>query len=303
MTSKNVTNKTDQELHSNLITLVKQERELVINILNLLKEVQLRHLYSDFKCASLWEYTTKVLGYSSTEAYNRIAAMWLLLDVPKAEKAIKTGELSLSNAAQAQSFFRKESRATQKKISKTEKATVVQSLVGRSTREAKKILTDKSLQPHIHRESIRAVADDRLEFKFSIDRKIQEKLTRLKNRLAHKNIPTQEALFDQLLDLALKQTEITPPKPSALKKAHKSLVAQKIQKRHIPSAVRKLVMVRDQETCTKCGSQYALQLDHRQPYRNQGAHTPENLQVLCRSCNLRKEIKVKGGREGPKKLI
>ena len=52
-------NKSDQQLHLDLKALVRQEREILSEVLNHLKEIQLRRLYSDFKCASLWEYATQ----------------------------------------------------------------------------------------------------------------------------------------------------------------------------------------------------------------------------------------------------
>ena len=113
----------------------------------------------------------------------------------------------------------------------------------------------------------------------------------MKANWAHKNLSTQEELFERLLDLALKSEKILEPKPEKVAQSVKSLWTSKGRSRHIPSAIRRYVLKRDGECCVKCGSRYALQIDHIQPYRDQGTHEPENLQVLCRSCNLRKEVR------------
>lgn len=56
----------------------------------------------------------------------------------------------------------------------------------------------------------------------------------------------------------------------------------------IPDDVKLLVWARDGGVCVKCGSREQLQFDHVIPHSRGGADTPENLQILCRACNLAK---------------
>ena len=58
--------------------------------------------------------------------------------------------------------------------------------------------------------------------------------------------------------------------------------------RSIPKSVRKDVLRRDNYQCQNCGSQYDLEIDHIFPFSRGGGHEPENLQVLCKQCNLSK---------------
>lgn len=53
-------------------------------------------------------------------------------------------------------------------------------------------------------------------------------------------------------------------------------------------AVRDYVMERDDFTCQQCGKTTTLELDHIISRRNGGSHHPDNLQILCNSCNARK---------------
>lgn len=63
----------------------------------------------------------------------------------------------------------------------------------------------------------------------------------------------------------------------------------------IPLKIREGVMRRDEGRCQECGSTEHLAIDHRVPWTEGGSSTdPENLQVLCRTCNSRK-----GARMGP----
>ena len=45
-------------------------------------------------------------------------------------------------------------------------------------------------------------------------------------------------------------------------------------------------------SCGQCGSQHHLQIDHIWPVSRGGTNDPDNLQVLCRSCNASKGASV-----------
>jgi hypothetical protein len=57
---------------------------------------------------------------------------------------------------------------------------------------------------------------------------------------------------------------------------------------YIPKSVRREVFNRCKGKCVECGSHINLQYDHIIPVSKGGNSTSDNLQVLCRDCNLRK---------------
>ena len=59
------------------------------------------------------------------------------------------------------------------------------------------------------------------------------------------------------------------------------------------AGIRREVFERDQ-TCTNCGSTYALEIDHRIAKALGGPSTRENLRLLCRNCNQRAAIETYG---------
>lgn len=71
-----------------------------------------------------------------------------------------------------------------------------------------------------------------------------------------------------------------------------SQVAEDRTRKGIPSKVKKIVWTRDNGQCRNCGASDSLQYDHIIPFSKGGGNQPENLQLLCRSCNLRKSAKI-----------
>lgn len=58
--------------------------------------------------------------------------------------------------------------------------------------------------------------------------------------------------------------------------------------RNIPQQVKADVWARDGGKCVECGDAQYLEFDHIIPYHLGGATSVENLQLLCRACNLKK---------------
>jgi 5-methylcytosine-specific restriction protein A len=59
----------------------------------------------------------------------------------------------------------------------------------------------------------------------------------------------------------------------------------------------RLVMKRDKHECRICGSKKNLQIDHIYPMARGGTNDLDNLQILCKKCNLKKSDKVDYGKE------
>ena len=208
--------------------LVQKERQINIQVLQHLQEIESRKLYLKRSFPSLFEYTIKELGYSHSAAYRRIKAMRLCRDIPQATAKIKTGRLNLTTASQLQTFFEKKKRKTEKKtnakvtflpaagcvkdntdkykkeenkpenkitveLDSTQKLDLIKKAEGRSSRELEKTLFEIDPEIPISKERIRCVNNNKVEIKIIMDKDCQQKLENLKKLLSHKN-PNREVI-------------------------------------------------------------------------------------------------------------
>ena len=131
--------------------------------------------------------------------------------------------------------------------------------------------------------------------------------------------PTQNAQIEKLKYIERKKIEEKVLEEKRLKR-EKEEIARKIKERYrrrelekivrqelidsgelfgdkpkrppIPREIVDAVYRRDGGRCVYCGSTENLQIDHIIPFSKGGATTLENLQLLCRKCNIEKSNKI-----------
>jgi hypothetical protein len=270
----------DEVLLSQTKAYVTREREMTLQVLHHLKEVERRRLFATLGYSSLFDYTTRELGYCAASACRRIDAMRLLKEMPELEEKIQDGALTLSAVARAQSFFKKEDVAPEQKME------VMALLENKSTREVEKELLSLSQTPDVHlQERIKPVSATLSEVKFYAEDELLQDLEKLKGLLAHAypNMTTKE-LVAYLAKLGLKKHD-----PAQQEVKAKATPAPNESARHVSRPVARQVWKRDQSRCTwsdpktgrKCRSTYRLQIDHLQPFALGGKTSLQNLRLLC----------------------
>jgi 5-methylcytosine-specific restriction endonuclease McrA len=65
-----------------------------------------------------------------------------------------------------------------------------------------------------------------------------------------------------------------------------------VQTRKIQPEVKIAVWQRDQGKCVECSASSYLEFDHVIPFSKGGANTVNNIQLLCRRCNLQKSDRI-----------
>jgi 5-methylcytosine-specific restriction endonuclease McrA len=322
-----LTHLTDEALDQQTIRLVRSERELLVEILHHLKEVETRRLYSKHRLPSLFEYATKRLGYSEDQACRRISAMRLLKEVPAIEEKIENGKLTLTHLSKAQSVFRKEKKARRDRTPE-QKLDLLTHLENTSMSEADRAIKAKAFVE---------ITDQKAPITFdSFDEPLQKKLRRLLDVKARTRPDLDVVgLIDLLADLGLEkwdkleaakrvdskksarvdkqgaqtiqQNDAVVPALIRVKviddgaqeqiesvrasRASKSADRNSSQRRpYYPSAIRHTLYMKHAGRCCQCGGSRNLEIDHIVPFAKGGSSELANLRLLCRSCNQRAAI-------------
>jgi len=145
------------------------------------------------------------------------------------------------------------------------------------------------------RQSVRPLAADRYEIRFTATAQTCEKLRVAKDLLRHA-VPDGDigAVVDRALtvlleDLARKKFAATPrPRPNQEQAAD----TKKGDSRHVPAPVKRAVWLRDGGRCAfvgkgghRCKERGFLEFHHLRPYAVGGLATTDNIQIRCRAHN------------------
>jgi len=232
------------------------EKVCTVKLLETLVHIDRDKLYVELKYNSLHKYIVRELGYSDAEAALRVSAVKLMQKSSLAVAQIKDGSLGLTNAALAGRLLKKENN--EKLINE-----VVQEASGKSTRAFEEFAAEK--YDHLRRELI-VLEEERLK-KFDKLREIYGDLTN-----------------SEILDILLEEKLRTP---AVVQRGRKNVSKNS---RYIPVSVKAQVYT---GKCAQCGSRHHLEFDHKIKFSHGGKNDEENIQLLCRNCNQRKEIKAR----------
>lgn len=320
----NLKNISDQMLLEKTESLVRQERELLTQVLHHLREIESRRLFSSLGFRSLFDYAVKRLKYSEDQAARRISAMRLLKELPEIEQKIESGALTLTNLGMAQTLFRHEQKKSVRPekiktvdkneeshcvghLSRSDKLSLLEQLEHKSKRQAEQIVLSQSSDPQMLKpDRIKTVTETKIEIQFVADQTLLNKIEKLKGLLAHSHPQISMAeLMTKLCDLGLQQLDPVMKKAKKAKSAQADAVnppaparVRDVPKRsHISSTVRQEIWFKAKGQCQNCGSQHALQIDHIKPVALGGLNEADNLRLLCRPCNQRAAIEMLGQRK------
>ena len=268
------------ELIQNTRDLCAKEREITLQVIEHLQEIERRRLFSERGYSSLFEMCIKEFGYSESQAQRRISSMRLSKEIPEVKEAIQSGALNLATVSMAQQFFRQEKKSGHE-LDLDEKREVLRELEGKSKREAERFFSEESSTP--------PTTTTRVVLELTAEQ--LAKLEKLRALLSHQISPQEyEKLIEKLSDLALERLD---PEVRAANRQAKPLVPGKVT-RHIPAALRDQVWVRAQGCCEyvdpltkrRCSGTQFLEVDHRKAIALGGTHDEENLRLLCKAHNI-----------------
>ena len=275
----NLNHLTDLTLLKDTKNLANEYREVTAKLLHHISEVDRRKLYTELGYSSLFYYVVQELGFDDASAIRRVKAAKLLEGMPEIEQKIESGELTLSNLAKVSDVIKQNNITDQDK-----KAEIIGKVENLSTRSCEKLLlemTDKELpQP---RREIKPITKTLNLLTVTVNDDGASLLQELKGLLAHRKL-SQDKLFEIIFTKAKEKIEAERFKTES--KSTKTAIGHT---RYIAAADKRDTYLKDKK-CAKCGSTYALQFAHKEPYAMGGKTTGQNLKILCRNCNQRDRI-------------
>jgi hypothetical protein len=286
----NLKHLTDTTLHQETQKLALREREITVQLLHHLKEIEKRKLFSEYKCSSLYDYCLKILGYSESSAYRRVQSSRALADIPEIAEKIEQGLLTTTNLTQAISFFKNENVTK-----KEDKLQILEKLEHQSKKEAEKILYSIAGISKTLREQQRRISSDYLRVSINLSDEVMKKLLELRKFFGDQL--TLEELIHIAADEAIKNLEKKKYKLSNT--PHQSSPVKTTSR--VPAASIKREVYNRDKKCQKCGSEHLLQFDHIKPWSLGGETTSQNLRLLCFNCNQREKINAGLNMKGPSK--
>jgi len=184
---------------------VQIERNLTLEIIELLREVRSRRLHLEKGYSSFHQYCVKEFKYDDGSAHRRIKALDLVSQVPEVTQSLQEGTLSLTTASQVQNFFEKEAKKD-RGFSKEDKLDLLSDLESKSKREIEKTLATLAPETLTQTEKLKYVSGTHLKLELVIDEPLLKKMERLKDLTSHKN-RTLRDLIESLVDDALKKRD------------------------------------------------------------------------------------------------
>jgi len=266
---------TNLEIQNRLTHLVKEERKITHEILQLLLLALEKKTYLELGYPSLFEWLVKGFGYSNAAAYRRIEAARLLQTLPEVAEKLENGEVNLSVLAKAQTAFRAEEKAG-RPVSVEEKRELVEQLEGKSQAQAESKIREVFPETE-KKEAKRVVNESCVRVSLNLSPEAAQNLARVRELLSHKYPQaTDGELVAHALEFLLEKTD-------PLRKATSAAEAVRVKVHQKANGACEYVC---SESGKVCGSRYQVQVDHIVPRSLGGSDQPENLRLLCRQHNL-----------------
>jgi len=260
-----------KQLHS----LVQEERRIGVEILELLYELERRKAYSELGYDGLYSFCVRELKFTESQAYQRIQAMHALKAAPELKDKIRSGTMSVTTVAQVQTLLRQER---------------VQGIVRNTQEKAALFLQFENKTSQEVKKEIAVLKGEKIKTKITLE--LDEEAELLWREVKSQSVHQTQGSELKLMKILMREWLEKKNKPVQPRRAISwSNQNQITHSRHIPANIRREVIKRDEKKCTQCGSSHALQLDHKQPFAQNGAHSFENLRTLCRNCNLGAGVK------------
>lgn len=314
----------DDQLLVSLENHFAQERKLTRVILFHLKEIHARRLYAKRGYPNMFWMLIKHFKQSETAANQRMKALELMLAVPVVEERIVSGDLNLSTLALAQRQIAREEKVTNKKLSKEEKAEIVDSITSKTMADAEielfKHLPESASTPQT---VVRRISEEGVRMGLTMPNSVHARMTRLQELWAHVDRTMDPIdIIDRAFEIALDKVDPLrrKPKPTKdkLRKATATTQSFADSAKHRVSgqlAGKRATYYKkeldrelwqraggqcewvDPSSGKRCDCSFGVQREHVIPVALGGSNDLSNLQLLCSTHNLLRARQVFGDKK------
>jgi len=196
----------DEQVLKNIVNATDREKRATAWVVAYLAELQKRNLVLERSYPSLYVYAREVLKYSNGSSFRRVAAAYLSIEFPKTIEELAKGNLTLCAASEMWSTFQKEREFKKKKKesssssstsktftapSKKEKKELFESVLGKSTTEARREF--REFENEKYGESIKKtrgklipISKNATELRAELDNTFLGNFEKLQSLLSHK---------------------------------------------------------------------------------------------------------------------
>jgi 5-methylcytosine-specific restriction endonuclease McrA len=263
------------------------------------------------KYEGLYTYCVKELRFTETQAYQRCQAMRAMKDLPELKPMIESGSLSVSSVSMVHTHLNQEMKSGvrqgpagklelfQKMQNCTSKEVLGKLAEIRGEVRTEKLILELDEELQALWTKVKGLAAHRSGGDSAEVLRILAKEWLAKNDPARENSRTSRrtvslsekftvkaAVDDETVQVKTNNSIQSPSiSPTLTPVAPTSTPSFRRNARYIPAKLRRETWKRDDAKCTRCGSIYALEIDHIEPFALGGKNEFENLRLLCRSCN------------------
>ena len=186
-----------QSLHEKAVSLAKTFKQSEVELLSVLIALERNDGFRELNYPNLFVYCRQALGLSEPQAGYFLRVARTADEVPELVEAVKSGEISLSQARRVATVITPETAALW-----IEKAAT---LPQRELERAVTIANPKSFV----REKIKPIAPERSEMRLGISLPLERKLQRVREVLSHakKTNVTLEMALEEMVDLFLERKD------------------------------------------------------------------------------------------------
>ncbi len=196
----------NSDLDLRIKSLARQERELLTQVLHIIKEIDNRRLYLELSFSSLFAYLTEAVGYSASSAQRRIDAARLLSEIPSLSEKIESGEIHLTQACMIQKAAREIKRTRQIRVSSEDKLELLASLSGKNQRNTEKQVAQYFDMPILQKPFEKTQADDSVRLEITLSKSQYDKLKQAQALVSHA-VPSNQIVdfIEYVSDKVIKQ--------------------------------------------------------------------------------------------------